>query len=216
MEYLLLFLILCGILMFFYIKKYKKILILKEKKLIQEKVEPQKKIFLSEENRSKLLEKRKYYNLKKEKTLSEPKKNINENRGYSYNRPKNTFFDLPIHDENYESNFDEEDKEDFIFTKVAGVSKKNGDGVERQTILQNCYEGEALILERDIYNEVSNYAIKVCRMCNDEQIGYLNDSLAKKIKNREIERFKVVLKEITGGTIDKPTLGCNIKIIFAA
>ena len=202
MEYLLLFLILCGILILFYIKKYKKILILKEQKLIQKKIEPQKRIFLSEENRSKLLEKRKYYNLKKEKTLFEPKRNINKNRGYSYNRLKNTF--------------DEEDEKDFIFTKVAGVSKKNDDGVERQTILQNCYEGEALILERDIYNEVSNYAIKVCRMCNDEQIGYLNDSLAKKLKNREIERFEVVLKEITGGTIDKPNLGCNIKIIFTA
>lgn len=161
----------------------------------------------------------KNYSIKDEagKPLSkETLKNINENREYSYSRIKNTFFDLPIHNKNYESDFDDEDDDDFIFTKVAGVLNINDDGVERQTILQSCYQGEALFLERDIYNEYSKYAIKVCRVCNDEQIGYLSDSLAKKLKNREIERFIVTIKEITGGTEDKPNLGCNIKIIFTA
>ena len=55
----------------------------------------------------------KNYSIKDEagKPLSkETLKNINENREYSYSRIKNTFFDLPIHNENYESDFDEEDE----------------------------------------------------------------------------------------------------------
>lgn len=141
-------------------------------------------------------------------------RNINENRNNSYSRVKNTFFDLPCHNE--ELIFEDTEDEDFIFTKVVGVTQKNDDDVERQEILKYCYEGEKLILEYDFHNKYSKYAIKVCRANNGEQIGYLEDSLAKKMKNREIEKFEVVLKEVTGGTVDKPNLGCNIKIIFTA
>lgn len=143
-------------------------------------------------------------------------RNINENRNDNYSRVKNTFFDLPCHNEVDIDEVDEEYEEDFIFTKVVGVTQKNDDDVERQEILKYCYEGEKLILEYDFDNKYSKYAIKVCRANNGEQIGYLEDSLAKKMKNREIEKFEVVLKEVTGGTIDKPNLGCNIKIIFSA
>ena len=142
-------------------------------------------------------------------------RNINENRNNSYSRVKNTFFDLPCHNEELIFEDTEDEDEDFIFTKVVGVTQKNDDDVERQEILKYCYEGEKLILEYDFHNKYSKYAIKVCRANNGEQIGYLEDKLSQKIHFRDMSTATVYIDEIIGGTEDKPNLGCLIEIQFS-
>ncbi len=139
-------------------------------------------------------------------------RNINENRNNSYSRVKNTFFDLPIHNENDESDFD--DKDELLIVRVVGVTNKNFDNRNRQDILKECLEGEQLVLVKEIDNKFSRYAIKVCRL-NGEQIGYLEDKLSQQIHFRDMSTASVYIDEIIGGTEHKPNLGCLIEIKFS-
>lgn len=139
-------------------------------------------------------------------------KNINQNMNYSNTRVKNTFFDLPCHDD---SKLNDVFNDDLIVTRVVGVSHKNDDNVERQEILKYCYKGEKIVLEYDYDNKFSKYAIKVCRSNNGEQIGYLEDSLSKKIYKKDLSKLTIYIDEIIGGTEDKPNLGCLIEIQFS-
>ncbi len=111
--------------------------------------------------------------------------------------------------------FSQENKQ--FFSSVAGVSKKNVDGTKRQDIINKLRNGEKLILEPESDNPHDKNAVKVLTT-SGKQIGYLNQSLAYDIspKLKYGDKVNVSIKEITGGTKDKPTLGVNIQVTIIA
>lgn len=101
------------------------------------------------------------------------------------------------------------------FAKVAGVTFPNDDGSERQAIIRRCRAGEHLILRHEPDNEYSELAIQVLRE-NGEQLGHAPEYLAERIC-QEIEagyQAVGVIKDVTGGTRDKPTRGVNFLTVF--
>lgn len=103
------------------------------------------------------------------------------------------------------------------FAKVAGVSFANDNGSERQSIIKKCKPGEILYLRHDILNEYSSFAIKILRE-NGEQIGHAPEYLAERICAEVDCGYHAIglLKDITGGTHDRPTLGVNFGVFFFA
>jgi len=103
------------------------------------------------------------------------------------------------------------------FAKVAGVTFPNDDGSERQEIIKRCKVGESLIFRHDAYNEYSVFATQVLRT-NGEQLGHAPEYLAERISQEVEAGYKVVgvLKDLTGGTWDKPTRGVNFIVFFVA
>ncbi len=101
-----------------------------------------------------------------------------------------------------------------FFSSVAGVSRSNADGSDRQALIRaKCRAGGALTLVREPGNAHDANAIAV--MCSGSQIGYLHAELAEKYAKRidsgEIEMTAEV-KEVTGGTTVKPTYGVNVLV----
>lgn len=99
---------------------------------------------------------------------------------------------------------------DVIFTKVVGVTK----GEDRQDLIAYLKAGEELVLKRDRENEFDKNAIKVLNK-EGEQLGWINRELAAELAP-ELDagrEFKALVTEVTGGTEDKPTLGCNICLL---
>lgn len=103
------------------------------------------------------------------------------------------------------------------FAKVAGVTFPNDDGSERQMILGKCEVGEQLVLRHDADNKYSMFAIQVLR-ANGDQLGYAPEYLAERIHEEKEEGYKAVgvLKDLTGGSRDKPTRGANFVVFFLA
>lgn len=101
--------------------------------------------------------------------------------------------------------------------KVAGVSYRNEDGSERQSIIARCRVGERLILRHDPDNGYSPFATQVLRT-NDEQIGFVPEWLAEVVCDEIESGFQVfgVIKDLTGGTRDAPTRGVNFTVFFVA
>ena len=103
------------------------------------------------------------------------------------------------------------------FCKVAGVTFENEDGSSRQQFISRCRVGERVALTREIDNPYSEYATAVVRN-NGQQIGYVPEYLAAEVCH-EIElgyRVCGLIKNLTGGTADKPTRGVNLLIVFAS
>lgn len=101
------------------------------------------------------------------------------------------------------------------FEKVVGVTFPNDDGSERQAIIAKCSEGEPLFFRPDPDNQFSVSAVRVLRE-NGEQLGHAPEYLAEKICDA-LEDDRLVLgmiKNLTGGTSDKPTRGVNFIIYF--
>jgi hypothetical protein len=99
-----------------------------------------------------------------------------------------------------------------IRSKIRGVSKRNADGSDRQSIVrQSCQSGDALCFVREPNNPVDRHAIQVRRIvCSDvpdkphigEQLGYLSRELAEEFAPRMDEEGFVLMAEIlelTGG-----------------
>ena len=103
------------------------------------------------------------------------------------------------------------------FATVAGVTFPNDDGSERQAIIRRCKSGEQLNLRHDPDNEYSEFAIQVLRE-NGEQLGHAPEYLAERICQELESGYQVVgfLKNVTGGTQDKPTRGVNFLAVFTA
>jgi MFS superfamily sulfate permease-like transporter len=103
-----------------------------------------------------------------------------------------------------------------FYTKVSGVTRQNDDGSDRQQILKRCRDGEKLDLVRDPKNPYDENAIRVCRK-NGEQLGFISAETAEQLARKIDSGMKIEaeIANITGGTTDRPTLGCNLKIIFA-
>jgi hypothetical protein len=103
------------------------------------------------------------------------------------------------------------------FAKVAGVTYPNDDGSERQDIIKRCKVGEQLTLRHDAYNEYSIFATQVLR-ANGEQLGHAPEYLAEMICSELEAGYSAtgILKDLTGGTWDKPTRGVNFVTFFVA
>jgi len=101
------------------------------------------------------------------------------------------------------------------FAKVAGVTFPNDDGSERQAIIRRCKPGEYLTLRHEPDNEYSEFAIQVLRE-NGEQLGHAPEYLAQGICQEIEEGYTAigVIKNVTGGTRDKPTRGVNFLAVF--
>src|SRR5687768_13688427 len=67
-----------------------------------------------------------------------------------------------------------------FYSTVAGASKRNEDGSDRQSIIRSCAIGETLHLIPDQLNAYSAHAIRVVR-ANGQQLGYLPDDIAERL-----------------------------------
>lgn len=97
-------------------------------------------------------------------------------------------------------------------TKVVGVTHNNDDGVNRQSILDECKIDDTLILTHTPIEQDFN-AVKVTR-CNGEQLGYLSAEVAEEISpllDRGMNIGATIL-DITGGYSEKRNRGCNIML----
>jgi len=101
------------------------------------------------------------------------------------------------------------------FAKVAGVTFPNDDGSERQAIIRRCKEGEYLTLRHEPDNHYSDFAIQVLRE-SGEQLGHAPEYLAERICQEDEAGYKAigVIKNVTGGTPDKPNRGVNFLTVF--
>ena len=99
-----------------------------------------------------------------------------------------------------------------FYTKIVGVTYPNDDGTSKQKILAKCRIGENLILKHTPIPEDDN-AVKVLRK-NGDQIGWLSSAVAREISALLDQgcRVDAVISDLTGGTKDKPTRGCNINV----
>jgi hypothetical protein len=104
-----------------------------------------------------------------------------------------------------------------FFSKVAGVSHSNRDGVSRQLILSHCCPMERLEIKEEPKNPYDPNATGLWRQ-NGEQLGYLPARLAAEVKrDSELQgcAYGFFLKEITGGCGDKEMLGGNLLVLVA-
>lgn len=100
---------------------------------------------------------------------------------------------------------------DEFYSKVAGVTFENEDGVNRQELLSELSSGVKLELRLERENLYDKNAIEIYSSLG--KIGYIKGELAPYISallNQEA-RVDVVVSEITGGGPDL-FYGCNIKI----
>lgn len=100
-----------------------------------------------------------------------------------------------------------------FYSKVAGTSRVNGNGVHRQAVVAACAVGERLYLVREPRNPVSRHAIIVLRL-DGTQLGYLPDHTAEELAE-EMDAGVAAwaqVNELTGGTEEKPTLGMNLVV----
>jgi hypothetical protein len=102
-----------------------------------------------------------------------------------------------------------------FYTKLAGVTKPNDDGSNRQRLLHRSKPAEELKLVRDPNNKYDKNAIKVFNI-RGEQLGWISSDVADRLAV-ELDNgvsIKAEISEITGGTFAKETLGCNILITY--
>jgi hypothetical protein len=99
-------------------------------------------------------------------------------------------------------------------TRVAGVSHTSELGKSRQKIIKTCNIGEIVILTP---YPMDNYPKSVIiKRVNGDDIGFLPEDFI--IKNDIFGRLQnggtvlAKIKEFTGGTFNKPTIGCIIEI----
>lgn len=94
-------------------------------------------------------------------------------------------------------------------SKVVGISFKNEDNTDRQSIVRNLTKGEVLTLRRDSANLFDKNSIEVIT-ASGHKLGFINRELAKDLAPNLDKgiMIKCSVSEITG--MDKPTRGVNI------
>lgn len=96
--------------------------------------------------------------------------------------------------------------------RVVGVSFDNDNGTSRQEILAQCQSGDTVTLKRSHSKKYPN-AIEV--WTKHGQIGHVSSDVAERLAPDMDSGLKVEaeIKRVTGGTEDKPTRGCIIKVM---
>jgi hypothetical protein len=102
-----------------------------------------------------------------------------------------------------------------LHTKIAGISRQNNDGTDRQLVARMCRVGDRLTLLPDPKNTHDEFAVKVC-VESGEQLGYIKSDIAPPIHVmiRDGHRAYAVVTAITGDSAEKPTVGMNIEVIY--
>jgi hypothetical protein len=90
-----------------------------------------------------------------------------------------------------------------IKTKVVGVTFEN-----RQELLKKCYNGQKL---RIINRPMPKYPHAMAVYAGPNNIGHIADELAQELFQNKNEYTGIILN-LTGGTSECPTRGCNIEI----
>ena len=102
-----------------------------------------------------------------------------------------------------------------FFTKVVGVTFKNRNGSDRQSLIRKCLKGQRGE-EVELFNEEDNpfdpNAIAVKR-ANGDQLGYLNADLASEIRTRLSNGFRYSAHIV--GIRGYDILGVNLLILVA-
>ncbi len=105
-----------------------------------------------------------------------------------------------------------------IYSKLAGVTRLNPDGSDRQEIIEALtYNGQPLFLLREpnqysYKNLFNQYSYNNIGVYIAFQIGYVNPELADELAPLIDEGVPIEaqITDITGGTEDKPTQGVNV------
>lgn len=96
-------------------------------------------------------------------------------------------------------------------TKIAGVTHEN-----RQALVPHLGRFQQLNMDHDEENEHDENAVKLLTS-DKRQVGFLKREVAAEVVS-EIKQgilFSCFVSEVTGGTPDKPTYGCNLLIVWA-
>lgn len=103
--------------------------------------------------------------------------------------------------------------------KISGVTFEN-----RQSLLKQCAPNQAITIKWDKDNQYSKtgHALAIYTYLNNnlEHIGYVPNQYVDEIfkqyetdfTNNESFKLNGKIKKITGGTFDKPTMGCIVTI----
>jgi hypothetical protein len=99
--------------------------------------------------------------------------------------------------------------------KVAGISMRNDDGSDRQSIVETeVAPGTSVVLLPDPSNAYDSAAVKICvaRL----QIGFVPADCAPRISEYLTcgYEYESRVLDVTGGTDEKPTRGVNIEAAF--
>ena len=99
-----------------------------------------------------------------------------------------------------------------IYTKVKGVTFEN-----RQEHLKESKDGDILIVRHAPLPEFPS-AVEIVNQRTGKQLGYIGSDLAQELIDEFGEgcSFNSEITEITGGSEDKSTLGCNLVIYGSA
>lgn len=103
-----------------------------------------------------------------------------------------------------------------FYTKIAGVTHQNQDGVDRQQLIEKYREkGNPVLFIPEPDNEFDPNALKVC--VAGEQLGYINSDLAKKMTAmmHKGQNYYGFISDITGGEKRKKTMGANLLIVYS-
>jgi hypothetical protein len=113
--------------------------------------------------------------------------------------------------------YNQNSADDIIYSKIAGVTYKNADGLSRQTLIRNhCRVGtELALIPEDLEGHPEAIMIYVDGS-NNLKLGYVTEHLAVDIKKKLSSGWTATAKitEITGGKFEDghETYGCNIEI----
>lgn len=100
------------------------------------------------------------------------------------------------------------------YSKVVGVTFENNDGTSRQkNIKKYIKEGNELFFEAYKYEDSIVLGLLAKKGNFSTQIGVIHSKLAKEILDLPLDsQIEIRVKNITGGTKEKQTLGVNIEI----
>lgn len=96
-----------------------------------------------------------------------------------------------------------------LYSKIQGITFRNS-----EPFIKVLLKDEILIFEREPTNSFDKNAIKI--LDNKKNfLGYIGRPLAEKLAPRidAGNTFFARVSEVTGGTKDKPNVGCNIEIL---
>ena len=96
-----------------------------------------------------------------------------------------------------------------IKTKIAGVTHEN-----RQQLLLKCRKGQKIVIVNEPMKKYPHaMAVYAVNRKDGKKLGYLNNELAQDVFEDHRHGNEIIGKilDITGGTRDKPAIGCNIE-----
>lgn len=100
-----------------------------------------------------------------------------------------------------------------FFSRIAGVTHRNGDGTDRQHLVARLVPGQPLALMREPHNQYSATAIAITNQFG-KQLGYVVDETSSDLATRIDAGVPVWarVKQLTGG--GELSVGVNIEVMI--